>query len=497
MFVKKKYIVAIACIVLLSSMTARASEITDSVVKIFTSVNKPDYRRPWQTKGTNTITGSGCIIEGNKILTNAHVVSDQTFIQVKRNVDPKKYIAKVEAIGHECDLALLSVKDKNFFKDISPLKFGSLPNLRDSITVIGYPQGGNKLSTTARIVSRIELTSYSISSRRLLSVQIDAAINSGNSGGPVLQEGKLIGIAMQTFNSGQNIGYIIPIPIVRHFFDDIKDSAFDGFPRMGIGFDSTENSALRKYYNIKDVDGGVLISKVWPFSPADNKLKEGDVLLEIDGIKIGEDGTFKFRGDERLSLEYLITQKQINDEIKVKIMRDGKIKQLTIKLIKVINMVPYPHHFKTPPYYIHGGLVFTVLSADLLRSWGNWWWQKAPLDLNYYLIGKGRINEEKRKEIVILLSILPDDINIGYHNYGKNIVSSVNEKKFQSFKEFILLLDNAKNNEEYTIIKTEKKSRIILNNTNLDQIDENIMERNSIPSQCSPDVCGWLRSMCE
>jgi len=424
-------------------------------------------------------------------------VSNQTFIQVKRNVDPKKYIAKVEAIGHECDLALLSVKDENFFKDISPLKFGSLPNLRDSITVIGYPQGGNKLSTTAGIVSRIELTSYSISSRRLLSVQIDAAINSGNSGGPVLQEGKLIGIAMQTFNSGQNIGYIIPIPIVRHFFDDIKDSAFDGFPRMGIGFDSTENSALRKYYNIKDVDGGVLISKVWPFSPADNKLKEGDVLLEIDGIKIGEDGTFKFRGDERLSLEYLITQKQINDEIKVKIMRDGKIKQLTIKLIKVINMVPYPHHFKTPPYYIHGGLVFTVLSADLLRSWGNWWWQKAPLDLNYYLIGKGRINEEKRKEIVILLSILPDDINIGYHNYGKNIVSSVSEKKCQSFKEFILLLDNAKNNEEYTIIKTEKKSRIILNNTNLDQIDENIMERNSIPSQCSPDVCGWLRSMCE
>jgi len=488
----KNKLVWIACIILLSPMTTIAGQITDSVVKIFTSANRPDYRRPWQTKGTRTITGSGCIIEGNRILTNAHVVSDQTFIQVKRNGDPKKYIAKVDAIGHECDLAVLSVKDAQFFNNVQPIQFGALPNLRDSITVIGYPQGGNKLSTTVGVISRIELTSYSISSRRLLTVQIDAAINSGNSGGPVVQDGKLIGIAMQAFTRGQNIGYIIPMPIVRHFFDDIEDNTFDGFPRLGIGFDNTENSALREYCSIQDIEGGVLISKVWPFSPADNHLKEGDVLLEVDGIQIGEDGTFKFRGDERLSMDYLITKKQVNDEIKVKIMREGKIKQLTIPLIPVTSLVPNPHHFKAPPYYIYGGLVFTVLSSDLLRSWGNWWWEKAPLDLNYYLIGRGRINEERRKEIVVLLRTLPDDINIGYHGYGKNIVESVNGKTFDSFMEFISLLDNTKKNEKYTIIATERNSRIILNNNEIDQIDENIMERNSIPSRCSPDVCGWL-----
>ena len=99
----------------LQHLSLAVDNITDSVVKIFTSANQPDYRRPWQTKGTQTITGSGCIIEGKRILTNAHVVSDQTFIQVKRNGDSKKYIAKVDAIGHECDLAVLSVKNEAVF----------------------------------------------------------------------------------------------------------------------------------------------------------------------------------------------------------------------------------------------------------------------------------------------------------------------------------------------------------------------------------------------
>jgi len=490
---KNQYLAWIVTLILLSPVSALAVDnITDSVVKIFTSSNRPDYRRPWQTKGTQTFTGSGCIIEGKRILTNAHVVSDHTFIQVKRYGDPKKYIATVEAIGHECDLAVLSVKNDLFFNDIEPLQFGSLPNLRDSITVIGYPQGGNKLSTTVGVISRIELIPYSLSSRRLLAVQIDAAINSGNSGGPVVQDGNLIGIAMQSFTRGQNIGYIIPMPIIRHFFDDINDGKFDGFPRLGIGFDGTENSALREYYKIGSLDGGVLISKVWPFSPADAYLREGDVLLELDGIPIGEDGTFKFRDDERLSMDYLITKKQVNDEIKINLMRDGVIMQLTIPLTPVTSLVPRPYHFKTPPYYIYGGLVFTVLSSDLLRSWGRWWWEKAPLDLNYYLLGKGRVNEERRKEIVVLLSTLPDDINIGYHDFGKTIVTDINGKSFDSFMEFILLLDTSKKNEEYTIIQTERKSRIILNNENIDRIDEDIMKRNSIPSRCSSDVCGWL-----
>ncbi len=472
---------------------ALCGDINDAVVKIFVASNKIDFYKPWQSYGMKMVTGSGCIIKGNKILTNAHVVADHTFIQVKKNTDSKRYIAHVEAIGHECDLALLSVDDPEFFKGVKPLEYGELPHLQDTVTVIGYPQGGDKLSITKGVVSRIEVTSYSQSLRELLAVQIDAAINPGNSGGPVIDKnGKLIGIAMQVLNAGQNIGYIIPMPIINHFFDDIKDGHFDGFPILGIEFETTENPTLRKYYKIEDKKGGVLVSSVIPFTPAYGKLKKGDIVLEISGVPIGEDATFLFRKKERLSMTYLITKKQIGDNLLLKIIRDGKLKMVSVKLNHVVNMVPYPRVIKKPSYYIFGGMVFTVLSMDLLQSWGKGWWEKAPIGFNYYLIGPGRFNKEKRKQIVVLLNIFPDDINVGYYGQNNEVISTVNGKKFKSFKEFVQLLDKSKKTKKYTIIETEDNSHIILENKNIDKINKEILKRNHIPYQCSDDVKKWL-----
>jgi len=136
---------------------SKASDHTNSVVKVFVTANKMDYYQPWQSEGTYTASGSGCILNGNKILTNAHVVADSTFIQVKKNADPKKYTAKVEYMGHDCDLAILTVNDPKFFKNTTYLELGELPKLQESVSVLGYPQGGGMLSITKGVVSRVEL----------------------------------------------------------------------------------------------------------------------------------------------------------------------------------------------------------------------------------------------------------------------------------------------------------------------------------------------------
>ena len=162
-------------------------------------------------------------------MTNAHVVADHTFIQVRKESSPEKYVARVESIGHDCDLAVLAVDDPNFFKDITPLEFGDLPQLQDSVVVIGFPLGGDKISITEGVVSRVEIVPYVRSAKKLLAVQIDAAINPGNSGGPVIRQGKIVGIAMQAITSSQNIGYMIPMPVITHFLDDLKDKEYAGF----------------------------------------------------------------------------------------------------------------------------------------------------------------------------------------------------------------------------------------------------------------------------
>ncbi len=481
----------------LSGSCVFAQTVADAVVKIFVTSNSMDYYQPWQSHGMKTGSGSGCIIKGNKILTNAHVVADHTFIQVKKNNDSKKYTARVETIGYDCDLALLTVDDPEFFKDTTQLTLGTLPNLQDSVTVLGFPQGGDKLSITEGVVSRIEVTAYSQSTRKLLTVQIDAAINPGNSGGAVLQGDKLVGIAMQVFQSGQNIGYIIPVPIINHFIEDLQKGTYDGFPMFGIDYATTENKTLRKFYKIDKMNGGILVSRVMPFSSAEGILQEGDVILNVDGIDIGEDGTYEFRKGERLAMPHLLTQHQIGDQVKIKLIRDGKSMAVDLKLTSFAPLVANPNSLEKPPYYIFGGLVFTVLSSDLLREWGQEWWNDSPLDFQYYVLGTGRLNKDSKNEVVVLLNVLSDDLNIGYHQFGNDIVEKVNGQKIESFREFVRLLEENKNKEPYTIIDFESLSRVILDNKGIDTINNEIIKRNNIPQAYSEDVKQWLEPVIE
>ena len=121
--------------------------------------------------------------------------------------------------------ALLTVSDDEFWEGVSPVEFGDLPALQDAVTVVGYPIGGDTISVTSGVVSRIEILSYVHGSTELLGLQIDAAINSGNSGGPAFNDkGRCVGIAFQSLKheDAENIGYVIPTPVIGHFIQDYE-----------------------------------------------------------------------------------------------------------------------------------------------------------------------------------------------------------------------------------------------------------------------------------
>ncbi|MCK4983664.1 MAG: trypsin-like peptidase domain-containing protein, partial [Victivallaceae bacterium] len=132
-----------------------------SIIKIFAMRSKPNYNQPWQNYPQRSSTGSGFVISGNRILTNAHIVANQTFLMVRKPGLQKKYIARLEVIGNECDMAILKVEDPDFFKGLKALKLGDLPELQTSVTVMGYPVGGDNISVTEGIISRIEPVTYS------------------------------------------------------------------------------------------------------------------------------------------------------------------------------------------------------------------------------------------------------------------------------------------------------------------------------------------------
>ena len=128
---------------------------TQSVVKVFVTVSSPNYLEPWANPTIFGYTGSGVIIKDNQILTSAHVVNNVKFIEVQKDNDSKKYEATVKYISNQADLAILELKDKNFFDNTTALEITEDVKIKDNVTAIGYPIGGNTISTTNGIVSRI------------------------------------------------------------------------------------------------------------------------------------------------------------------------------------------------------------------------------------------------------------------------------------------------------------------------------------------------------
>ncbi|KAF8822248.1 serine protease [Cardiosporidium cionae] len=394
-------------------------------------------------------------------------------------ISPTKYSARVIAVAHECDLAVLTVDDESFWSDITPLEFGDVPHLQDAVVVVGYPTGGDNLCITSGVVSRVDVTTYSHSNfsngesieqflleyrnfpnifYRLLCAQIDAAINPGNSGGPVFKDGKIVGIAFQGYDDAQNIGYVVPSPIIHRFLNDLeKNKHYTGFVTLGVTYQPLENKNLRDYVgidNLKDIDlppnitrSGILViqsdklrdeqyikkmeKENTPISADSIGFRRNDVILALDGIDVADDGTVFFRSvasvnnkkfsskksasyvssvchfmkdKERVHLSHAISHKFTGDSAVATILRDHKIRNTTISLTSSNFIVPEHQWDKRPRYYIFGGLVFCPLSMEYLKDeFGKKFYERAPSTLLQPLMDI--FSKQEKQEAVILSQV--------------------------------------------------------------------------------------------
>jgi len=479
-------------LVLLSAAPVAAKDanhlkIKNATVKIFTVVNPADYANPWNMLGTGSLAGSGCVIRGKKIITNAHVISDHTFIQVRRFGESKKYSARLIAVSHEADLALLTVDDPAFFKGITPLELGGLPQVQQDVVVYGYPYGGDTLSTTKGVISRVEHQVYTHSMISLLAAQIDAAINPGSSGGPVIIGDKVVGVVMEMVGSMQNIGYMVPVPVINHFLNDLKDGKCDGFPEDGIVCQAMENEAMRRMYHMKKGQTGVLTFRVAPGSPGYGRIFKGDVVLKIDGHEVANDATVEFRPQERTNMNYYTEMHQIGESETLTVLRRGKVMDVAIPLTDRVGtnqLVPLEQYDRRPTYYLFGGLIFAPLTVNYLQNWGDGWMDAAPANLvNTYLYEPLK---KEGEEAVILMRVLPHEVNRGYHGSGNFRVMTVNGKKVMSLKELISIIENSK--DEFLVIGDRWGTVIVLDREKARKATAKIMRVYQVPQDRSSDL---------
>jgi len=405
-----------------------------SLVRITATSVEPDYRAPWNAGGLQRGVGAGFVISGNRIMTNAHVVANSRYITVERDGDPNKYPATVQFIANDCDLALITVPAPDFFKNMLPLKFGAIPALESTVSAYGYPIGGERMSVTTGIVSRIDFQLYTHSSiDQHLAIQISAQINPGNSGGPVMQDAKVVGVAFQGYSGdvAQGVAYMIPTPVINRFLKDISNGHYDEYPDLAITYAKLQNPAQRKFLGLKDDDRGVLVGSVVAAGPSNGILRPGDVLLTIDGHPIASDANVELEG-ERAQFEEVVERKFKGDSVKFDLLRDKQPMTVTINLYK-----PWPYSVQghsydvRARYVLYGGLLFQPLNLDMLEAY-----RATDLRLRhffeYFTVEQIYL---QHPDVIVLSNILPDPINTYLAPYRGAIVDEVNGKKIRTLDE--------------------------------------------------------------
>lgn len=475
------------------------------VVKVFCSTTRPSSKMPWQVETQRSYTGSGCLLSGRRILTNAHVVSFGTTITLLKHGNPKRFLCRIVSFGHEYDLALLQVVEDadEFWEGVVPLKLGDLPPLNSVVLILGYPTNVDSVSVTEGVISRVMADAYSQSSEVLLKLQVDAAINPGNSGGPALVNGKLIGIVAEVQKDSQNIGFAIPAEVVQHFLQQVKkakvvtpDQHYPGICTLGINWSNCDNPSQRAFYKLDKKEHGIVVVGVLPLSDCKGILMPEDVLMAIDDAPLADDGTIELRkSGERVRWTHAVSRKFAHDKVTLLVKRGGKTVSLVATLSGVSARFAIGKQVSRPPYVVFGGLVFLECSSHYLED--EFAGEDDTIDFNTMPLNLqvAWYRTEKKthdQQIVILSQILCDSLCLGYTNFKNRVVEKVNGTAVNNLQHLSTLLSlgdagdrSAKDEKQaalppFITIELDQGQKIVLDAKKTLLAQPEIIKRNNI-----------------
>jgi S1-C subfamily serine protease len=473
---------------------AASGAIENSVVKIFATARYPDPYKPWTKQSPDEATGSGVVIEGKRILTNAHVVHYASQLQVQANQAGDKIAATVEFLAPGIDLAVLKLEDEKFFDTHPPLaRAKTLPGIKDAVLTYGFPEGGNSLSITKGIVSRVEFTPYNFPVFGLR-IQIDAAINPGNSGGPAVVGDKMVGLTFSRLNDADNIGYIIPSEEIDLFLQDIADGHYDGKPAMQGDLQTLENPALRLFLKLPANTEGMVVHKPYK-NDAAYPLKEWDVITKIGDTPVDDQGMIKLGDDLRVNFEYLVQHIATNGAVPLTIVRAGKEMKINLpvsadfpRLIQSLKANAYPS------YFIYGPLVFSELTEEYL---GGYLRSKYATSILTRASAVGnpmvtRMGDQpafpEERLVVISSPFFPHKLGQGYSNPQSEVVKTVNGIPVKNLGHLVTILRDSKEDFIRIECNTRYGETMIFPRAELVVATDEILTDNGVRSQGSPDM---------
>jgi S1-C subfamily serine protease len=491
----------------LNTQAADDSSIRKTVVRVFSETRAPSLSSPWKRSSTRTISGSGIWIGDQRVLTNAHMILYSSQISVQPYQSTEKIPAKVVAEAPEMDLAIVEVEGADTFPAAEPPSWISgIPEVRTTVQVYGYPTGGASQSVTEGIISRIEYAAYSYGEGGLR-IQVDAALNAGNSGGPAIVDNEIVGIVYSRLRESDNIGYLIPSEEVRAFRDDIEDGQYDGKPRLFDVVQKLLNQALRSKLGLDRTTTGVLVRTPYVEAP-DYPLKPGDIITRIGDRDIDNTGMVRLSENVRVHYRYLVSQFTRDGRVPLTILRGGQERQIEAPVqYERRRLIP---HLKGryPSYFVYGPIAFVEATAEFLEGV-----EKTAASSNVRnrvaAMALSRLMAERRspllqrrfeppefdgEQLVMVCSgLLPHRISIGYNSPQTQVLKSVNGQVIRNLRHLVeTLRDLDEPNVVFEFADRYVETLVFDRQEILSSMDD-ILADNSIARQGSPDVMAIWR----
>jgi S1-C subfamily serine protease len=488
----------IVAVLLLAAGVCRADSQTEtdirrSVVRILATQRFPNLLKPWMKQEPREITGTGVVIDGQRILTNAHLVTYAKQIYVEPYQSSDKLAATVERLAPGIDLAVLKVEDKTFWKNRPAVpRAADLPEGKDAVSIYGYPVGGSSLAVTKGTVTRINyglLGSQPPMEYGLLGsemgpyIQIDAAVNPGNSGGPALVKDRMIGVVFGSSLEGQNIGYVIPNEEIDYFLQR-RGGSRDHKPRIVDELQSLHNDALRNKLKLAKSVRGVLV-RAPASADSSYPLKKGDVLTHIGPYEIDNDGVIRVKDDLRLVFQYIVPKLARQNRVPLTILRQGRSREIELPVVCEERELLRELHGKYPSYFVYGPLVFSPASAPLARAL----YDQELVPRGSPLLSRGDKDVAfDGEELVVVTSMLPHRIGKGYGDPSGRVVKQVNGVKIRNLRHMVETLRRVA--DQYVEFEFHEKyvETLVFDRAEVLAAMEDILSDNSIGQQCSADL---------
>lgn len=426
---------------------------------------------------------TGVVVKGNKILVFSSLIDYHTSIEVKKFSSNNPLPAKPIKTDYEANLSIIEVSDKDFFSDLTPVQFENKLNISEQISILQLDSSGTLQTARGRFTG-MEMENYPMGYTELPFLSVNSNEKLEGNGEIILEKDKAVAL-LYRFTAGKNSGKAIPGFVINKFLTyKLTPGRSSVFPYKGFKFRSITDSATREYYGLEGKTEGVLVAEILANTPAENLLQLGDIITEMGGMKIDSNGYFKHPLYGKQYLSFLTHNGDefgfsTGKKIPLKVLRDKKEISFNLPLRPFpydAVKIPYMNYQgKEPEYLIKGGFIFGELSEFMLREFGSSWRSRVDKKLLYLNDFHKHHKKGGKGHYVLLIQVLPDDSNNGYHNLSFDLIKKADGKEIGSVRELEELINSSK--DQYFKIELENGIDLVLDREKLPAIDDKIQKK--------------------